>query len=108
MAQQRWHRPVAWVLAVIMGVSLVAVAVAAIYQGVGGSAGAPRRPESGSSSPGTDPRPAPAEPSLVVTAPAGDVVGVVRAGAGGRRAFPGICVNTLVAGRGCALPWCHG
>ncbi|WP_371516922.1 hypothetical protein [Kitasatospora sp. NBC_01300] len=71
VAQQRWHRPVAWVLAVIMGVSLVAVAVAAIYQGVGGSSGAPRRPESGSSSPGTDPRPAPAEPSLVVTAPAG-------------------------------------
>ncbi|MFJ3215233.1 hypothetical protein ACIPLC_04850 [Kitasatospora sp. NPDC086801] len=71
VAQQRWHRPVAWVLAVIMGVSLVAVAVAAIYQGVGGSSGAPRRPESGSSSPGTDPGPAPAEPSLVVTAPAG-------------------------------------
>ncbi|MEU9080149.1 hypothetical protein [Kitasatospora sp. NPDC048538] len=71
VAQQRWHRPVAWILAVIMGVSLVAVAVAAIYQGVGGPAGPPRRPESGSSSAGTDPRPAPAEPSLVVTAPAG-------------------------------------
>ncbi|MFG3227587.1 hypothetical protein ACGF07_22770 [Kitasatospora sp. NPDC048194] len=68
VAQQRWHRPVAWVLAVIMGVSLVAVAVAAISQGVGG---APRRPESGSSSAGVDPGPAPAEPSLVVTAPAG-------------------------------------
>ncbi|MFI9364524.1 hypothetical protein ACIG5E_26250 [Kitasatospora sp. NPDC053057] len=71
VAQQRWHRPVAWVLAVIMGVSLVAVAVAAIYQGVGSSSGAPRRPESGSSSPGTDPRSAPAEPSPVVTARAG-------------------------------------
>ncbi|MFF2149503.1 hypothetical protein [Kitasatospora sp. NPDC058190] len=71
VAQQRWHRPVAWVLAVIMGVSLVAVAVAAIYQGVGGTSGAPRRPESGSSSTGVDPRPAPAEPSPVVTAPAG-------------------------------------
>ncbi|MFH9348150.1 hypothetical protein [Kitasatospora sp. NPDC017646] len=71
VAQQRWHRPVAWVLAVIMGVSLVAVAVAAIYQGVGGSSGAPRRPESGSSSPGTDPRSAPVEPSPVVTARAG-------------------------------------
>ncbi|MFE6056319.1 hypothetical protein ACFQ6N_36720 [Kitasatospora sp. NPDC056446] len=69
VAQQRWHRPVAWVLAVIMGVSLVAVAVAAISQGVGGSSDAPRRPESGSSSAGTDPRPVPAEPSLVVTAP---------------------------------------
>ncbi|MBO1416849.1 hypothetical protein J0670_19825 [Streptomyces sp. FH025] len=70
VAQQRWHRPVAWVLAVIMGVSLVAVAVAAIYQGVGGPSGAPRRPESGSSSQETDPRPAPAEPLPVVTAPA--------------------------------------
>ncbi|MFE7194274.1 hypothetical protein [Kitasatospora sp. NPDC057541] len=71
VAQQRWHRPVAWVLAVIMGVSLVAVAVAAIYQGAGGAGGAPRRPESGSSSPGIDPLPAPVEPSLVVTAPTG-------------------------------------
>ncbi len=69
VAQQRWHRPVAWVLAVIMGVSLVAVAVAAIYQGVGGSPGAPRRPQSGSSSAGVDPRPA--EPSPAVTARAG-------------------------------------
>ncbi|MFF7988243.1 hypothetical protein ACFZDG_00415 [Kitasatospora xanthocidica] len=71
VAQQRWHRPVAWVLAVIMGVSLVAVAVAAISQGVGGSSGTSRRPESGSSSAGVDQRPVPAEPPLVVTAPAG-------------------------------------
>ncbi|WP_405004533.1 hypothetical protein OHV13_09525 [Kitasatospora purpeofusca] len=71
VAQQRWHRPVAWVLAVIMGVSLVAVAVAAIYQGVGGAGGTPQRPESGSSSAGVDPVPPPAEPSLVVTGPAG-------------------------------------
>ncbi|MEV6978026.1 hypothetical protein [Kitasatospora sp. NPDC093806] len=71
VAQQRWHRPVAWVLAVIMGVSLVAVAVAAIYQGVGGAGDAPRRPETGSSSPGIDPAPTPAEPSPVVTARAG-------------------------------------
>ncbi|WP_327676850.1 SCO2584 family spore wall biosynthesis protein [Kitasatospora sp. NBC_00458] len=71
VAQQRWHRPVAWVLAVIMGVGLIAIAVAAVYQGVGGAGGAPRRPESGSSSPGNDPSPPAAEPSLVVTAPAG-------------------------------------
>ncbi|MEU8919332.1 hypothetical protein AB0D10_00125 [Kitasatospora sp. NPDC048545] len=69
VAQQRWHRPVAWVLAVIMGVSLVAVAVAAVYQGTG-SSGTPGRPGSGSSSAGVEPRPVPAEPSLV-TAPAG-------------------------------------
>ncbi|MFJ9695368.1 hypothetical protein [Kitasatospora sp. NPDC101183] len=69
VAQQRWHRPVAWVLAVIMGVSLVAVAVAAVYQGVGGSSGAPRRPESGSSSAGVGPTPVPAEPTLASSAP---------------------------------------
>ena len=76
VAQQRWHRPVAWVLAVIMGVSLIAVAVAAVYQGVGvAGAGSPQRPGSGSSSAG----PAPAAPSaasspvpsLAVNAPAG-------------------------------------
>ncbi|WP_354640352.1 hypothetical protein [Kitasatospora camelliae] len=52
VAQQRWHRPVAWFLAVVMGIGVVAVAVAAIYRGVGGAAESPRRPESGSSSPG--------------------------------------------------------
>ncbi|MDH6578705.1 hypothetical protein [Kitasatospora sp. MAP5-34] len=53
VAHQRWHRPVALVLAVVMGVSLVAVAVAAIYRGVGGGATeSPRRPETGASSTG--------------------------------------------------------
>ncbi|MER8186344.1 hypothetical protein [Kitasatospora sp. NPDC094015] len=49
VAQQRWHRPVAWVLAVVMGLGVVAVAVAAIYRGTGGAGESPRRPESGSS-----------------------------------------------------------
>ncbi|MFI6443558.1 hypothetical protein [Kitasatospora sp. NPDC050543] len=72
VAQQRWHRPVAWVLAVIMGVSLVAVAVAAVYQGAGGAGnGSPRRPETGSSSPGAGTSPLAPEPSLAVIAPAG-------------------------------------
>ncbi|MFE0457697.1 hypothetical protein ACFW1A_00355 [Kitasatospora sp. NPDC058965] len=35
VAQQRWHRPLAWVLVIVMGVSLVAVAVAAVYRGGG-------------------------------------------------------------------------
>ncbi len=63
VAQQRWHRPVAWVLAVVMGVGVVAVAVAAIYRGTGGgTGGSPLRPEGGSSSSGAavDPTPAPA------------------------------------------------
>ncbi|PBC79863.1 hypothetical protein BX265_4689 [Streptomyces sp. TLI_235] len=56
IAQQRWHRPVAWVLAVVMGVGVVAVAVAAIYRGAGGAGESPRRPEVGTSStPGSPP-----------------------------------------------------
>ncbi|MFJ1701882.1 hypothetical protein [Kitasatospora sp. NPDC088346] len=64
VAQQRWHRPVAWVLAVVMGISVVAVAVAAIYRGTGGGADErPRRPESGSST-GAPVGPAPAVAGL--------------------------------------------
>ncbi|MGN5378649.1 hypothetical protein ACQ4WX_18180 [Streptomyces lasalocidi] len=36
--QVRWHRPVAWVLAVVMGIGMVALAFAAVYRG--GSSGA--------------------------------------------------------------------
>ncbi|WP_438947713.1 SCO2584 family spore wall biosynthesis protein [Streptomyces triticisoli] len=36
--QVRWHRPVAWVLALVMGVGMVALAFAAVYRG-GGSSG---------------------------------------------------------------------
>ncbi|MFJ1731976.1 hypothetical protein [Streptomyces sp. NPDC088254] len=31
--QARWHRPVAWVLAVVMGIGMVALAFAAVYRG---------------------------------------------------------------------------
>ncbi|WP_460065547.1 SCO2584 family spore wall biosynthesis protein [Streptomyces sp. YKOK-I1] len=31
--QVRWHRPVAWMLAVVMGVGMVALAFAAVYRG---------------------------------------------------------------------------
>ncbi|MFJ4878107.1 hypothetical protein ACIP93_23250 [Streptomyces sp. NPDC088745] len=33
----RWHRPVAWVLAVLMGIGMVAFAFAAVYRGASGS-----------------------------------------------------------------------
>jgi hypothetical protein len=59
VAQQRWHRPVAWVLAVVMGLGVVAVAVAAIYRGAGGGSESPRRPDSGTSSPGAVASPSP-------------------------------------------------
>lgn len=35
--QVRWHRPVAWVLAVVMGVGMVALAFAAVYRGASSS-----------------------------------------------------------------------
>lgn len=31
--QARWHRPVAWVLALVMGIGMVALAFAAVYRG---------------------------------------------------------------------------
>jgi hypothetical protein len=31
--QVRWHRPVAWMLALVMGVGMVALAFAAVYRG---------------------------------------------------------------------------
>ncbi|MFC9313126.1 hypothetical protein ACFTWR_02035 [Streptomyces nigra] len=37
--QVRWHRPVAWVLAVVMGVGMVALAFAAVYRGASSSGG---------------------------------------------------------------------
>ncbi|GAA1982094.1 hypothetical protein GCM10009738_71120 [Kitasatospora viridis] len=49
IAQQRWHRPLAWVLVIVMGVSLVAIAVAAVYRGAGNGTG--RRPVVGTSGP---------------------------------------------------------
>jgi hypothetical protein len=40
----RWHRPVAWFLAVIMGIGMVALAFAAVYRGVAGSRQEPAPP----------------------------------------------------------------
>ncbi|GAB2729707.1 SCO2584 family spore wall biosynthesis protein [Kitasatospora kifunensis] len=64
IAQQRWHRPLAWVLVIVMGISLVAVAVAAVYRGTGGAPS--RRPEVGTSRSAT-----PAPPSAGAGAQAG-------------------------------------
>jgi len=35
--QARWHRPVAWMLALVMGVGMVALAFAAVYRGAASS-----------------------------------------------------------------------
>ncbi|MCX4677322.1 hypothetical protein OG413_18780 [Streptomyces sp. NBC_01433] len=52
----RWHRPVAWLLALVMGVGMVALAFTAVYRG--GSAGrgeqAPPQVTSGVGKPGAD------------------------------------------------------
>ncbi|MGP8301805.1 SCO2584 family spore wall biosynthesis protein [Streptomyces inhibens] len=37
----RWHRPVAWVLAVVMGIGLVALAFSAVYRGASGRTQSP-------------------------------------------------------------------
>ncbi|MFE1321175.1 hypothetical protein [Kitasatospora phosalacinea] len=84
VAQQRWHRPVAWVLALVMGVGLVALSVAAVYRGVGGVAQeTPTRPSSGSSQSGSSgqggggdqgggsPAAVPGQPSAVAAVPVG-------------------------------------
>lgn len=35
----RWHRPVAWAMAVVMGIGVVALTFAAVYRGAGGGRG---------------------------------------------------------------------
>lgn len=42
----RWQRPVAWVLAVVMGVGVVALAFAAVYRGASGQRDEPAPPPS--------------------------------------------------------------
>ncbi|UQA95421.1 SCO2584 family spore wall biosynthesis protein [Streptomyces halobius] len=56
----RWHRPIAWVLAVVMGVGLVALAFVAVYRGASGRNQNPAPPPASSgvdtpSSAGADP-----------------------------------------------------
>ncbi|UZJ31400.1 hypothetical protein [Streptomyces endophytica] len=51
----RWHRPVAWVLAVVMGIGLVALAFSAVYRGASGrnQSPAPAPTSSGVDAPAT-------------------------------------------------------
>ncbi|MER7836350.1 hypothetical protein ABTY98_10655 [Streptomyces sp. NPDC096040] len=45
----RWHRPVAWLLALVMGIGMVALAFAAVYRGASGGSRdqVPRPPSTG-------------------------------------------------------------
>lgn len=40
----RWHRPVAWMLALVLGVGMVALAFSAVYRGASGGSKAPLAP----------------------------------------------------------------
>jgi hypothetical protein len=42
--QVRWHRPVAWMLALVMGIGMVALAFAAVYRGSSSGGGRDRVP----------------------------------------------------------------
>lgn len=47
----RWHRPVAWALAVVMGIGVVALTFAAVYRGASGGTRRPADPPPSSGSP---------------------------------------------------------
>ncbi|MFR9799831.1 hypothetical protein ACL02U_28630 [Streptomyces sp. MS06] len=48
----RWHRPVAWLLALVMGVGMVALAFSAVYRGASSSGERDQSPPPASTSPG--------------------------------------------------------
>ncbi|MGK5628403.1 hypothetical protein [Streptomyces sp. URMC 123] len=56
---RQWHRPVAWVLAVLMGVGMVALAFAAVYRGSSGGRQSPAPPtaSTGVDAPGAESAP---------------------------------------------------
>lgn len=58
----RWHRTVAWVLAVVMGIGVIALTVAAIYRGTSGGRQQPAPPPPGTSR--LDAPPAPISPPV--------------------------------------------
>jgi hypothetical protein len=49
----RWHRPVAWALAVVMGIGVVALTFAAVYRGTGSGTRQPTPPPPSSEPVGT-------------------------------------------------------
>ncbi len=57
--QVRWHRPVAWMLALVMGVGMVALAFAAVYRGASAGDDRDRVPPPASTSPEQGAPPAP-------------------------------------------------
>ncbi|WP_336324088.1 hypothetical protein [Streptomyces lavendofoliae] len=90
----RWHRPVAWVLAVVMGVGMVALAFTAVYRGSssGGRGGpVPAPATSGIDAPPPPPQPARTGPEVTD-----------RVGTGPHRTPPARTASPASAGHGAA------
>jgi hypothetical protein len=64
----RWQRPVAWVLAVVMGIGVVALAFTAVYRSASSDTGEPSPPPA---STGVDSGPDDGAPSMHAPSPAG-------------------------------------
>ncbi|MFH8340578.1 hypothetical protein [Streptomyces sp. AM6-12] len=60
--QARWHRPVAWVLAAVLGIGMVALAFAAVYRGA--SSGTRDQPPSSTTGQNQAPSAAPVRPAV--------------------------------------------
>ncbi|MFM9369563.1 hypothetical protein [Streptomyces sp. Da 82-17] len=70
-APGRWHRPVAWVLALVMGIGMVALAFTAVYRGNSSSRQDPAPPPATTGvDGGPATQPGPAVPSLPAERPA--------------------------------------
>ncbi|MER5972358.1 hypothetical protein ABT112_21900 [Streptomyces sp. NPDC002055] len=67
----RWHRPVAWLLAVLMGMGMVALAFAAVYRGAAGSRQEPAPPPATSEVEGPSVGQLPEQPGGLPSATAG-------------------------------------
>ncbi|QNP72759.1 hypothetical protein IAG44_27250 [Streptomyces roseirectus] len=53
--QVRWHRPVAWMLALVMGIGMVSLAFTAVYRGASSSSGGSRQTPPASTGPDATP-----------------------------------------------------
>ncbi|MFI7312118.1 SCO2584 family spore wall biosynthesis protein [Streptomyces hygroscopicus] len=65
----RWHRPVAWLLAVLMGIGVVALAFTAVYRGASGNRQDPAPPPATTGVDGSPPGQPRLEPSGSESAP---------------------------------------
>jgi len=67
--QVRWHRPVAWMLALVMGIGMVALAFTAVYRGSSSGSGRQQAPPASTGADTTPPGAAEQLPSAVPVLP---------------------------------------